>query len=262
MTNLKGQVVVITGGETGIGRATVKQLAKAGAQVVIGGILEDEGAVIVKTVTEAGGLVEFHKTDVRFSEQVEAVIDGTVKTYGRIDGLINNAAIFDGFASCVDTSNALWDQIMNVNLRGTFYACRAALRHMVSAGRGKIVNVASVGGLVGMADGASYTASKHGVVGLTKQIGCDYAKHGIAVNAVCPGAVETNVRGNSLRILGADAPIMAGVGADPDWLKRTVPQQRKGTPAEIANVILFLLSEKATYMNGQCFVVDGGWTAK
>jgi NAD(P)-dependent dehydrogenase (short-subunit alcohol dehydrogenase family) len=151
---------------------------------------------------------------------------------------------------------------MDVNARGTFFACRAALRRMVPAGRGRIVNIASIGGLVGMADGASYTASKHAVIGLTKHLGCAYAKDGIAVNAVCPGSIETPIRANSFRILGEDAPPMGGVGADPDWLKRAVPQQRKGTPEEIANMILFLLSDKATYVTGQSFVVDGGWTAK
>jgi len=262
MWDLKGQVIVITGGETGIGRATVEELARAGARVVIGGILEDEGAALQKAVTHDGGLVEFKKTDVRMVDEVNALIDDAVKAHGQLDGLINSAAIFDGFASCVDTSDRLWDQVIDINVRGTFYACRAALRHMVAAGRGKIVNVASIGGLVGMADGASYTTSKHAVVGLTKHLGCYYANQGIAVNAVCPGAIETNVRGNSVRILGDDAPVMGGVGADPDWLKRAVPQQRKGTPSEIAHMILFLLSDKATYMTGQCFTVDGGWTAK
>ena len=136
MTDMRGQVVIITGGETGIGRATVMQLAKAGARVVIGGILEDHGAATVKAVSEVGGKVEFQRTDVRSSEQVNQLVDGTVARYGGLDGLINNAAIFDGFVNCIDTSDALWDQIIDVNLRGTFYGCRAALRHMVAAGRG------------------------------------------------------------------------------------------------------------------------------
>lgn len=262
MSEFRDQVIVITGGETGIGRATVEHLARFGAHVVIGGILEDEAKSTLSAVKGCSGTVTFQKADVRDVEQVNALIDGAVKKHGRVDGLVNNAGIFDGFANCIGTSDALWDQIINVNLRGTFFACRAALRHMAPAGHGKIVNVASIGGLVGMADGTSYTASKHGVVGLTKHLGCYYAKDGIAINAVCPGAIETNVRGNSARILGDDAPNMGGVGASAEWVKVAIPQQRKGKVSEISEMIAFLLSDRATYMNGQCFVVDGGWTAK
>jgi NAD(P)-dependent dehydrogenase (short-subunit alcohol dehydrogenase family) len=262
MSEFQGRVIVVTGGETGIGRATVLHLASEGATVVIGGILADEGAVTVKAAQDAGGKAEFHSVDVRSAERVDTLIDGAVGTHGRIDGLVCSAAIFDGFASGIDTSDVLWDQIMNINARGTFYACRAALRHMVPAKSGRIVNVASIGGLVGMADGASYTASKHAVVGLTRHLGCYYAKEGVTVNAICPGAIETDVRGNSQRILGSDAPPMGGVGANQDWLRTAVPMQRKGQPDEMSVIIGFLLSDKSSYVTGQCFTADGGWTAK
>lgn len=262
MTEFSGRVIVVTGGETGIGRAAVLHLAALGAVVVIGGFLVEEGAATVQAAEAAGGKVEFHKADVRQAAEVNALIDGAVKTHGRIDGLVCSAAIFDGFASGIDTTDALWDQIMNVNARGTFYSCRAALRHMVPAKHGRIVNVASIGGLVGMADGVSYTASKHAVVGLTKHLGCYYAKEGITVNAVCPGAIETPLRNNSQRILGDDAPPMGGVGANQDWLKTAVPMQRKGQPNEIAGLIAFLLSDSSSYVTGACFTADGGWTAK
>lgn len=262
MSDTAGRVIVITGGESGIGRAAVIRLAASGARVIIGGMLEDQGAATVEDVTRAGGYAEFHKADVRSVDQVDQLVNRAVSDHGGIHGLVANAAIFDGFASGIDTTDALWDQIMNVNVRGTFYACRAALRHMVPAGRGRIVNIASIGGLVGMADGASYTASKHAVVGLTRHLGCYYAKDGITVNAVCPGAIETKVRENSQSILGADAPPMAGVGADPDWVTRAVPMQRKGQVEEISPLISFLLSDDASYITGQCFTADGGWTAK
>lgn len=262
MSEHSDKAIVITGGETGIGRAAVLQLAAEGANVLIGGILSDEADVTLRAAQGLPGKVAFQKTDVRDVAEVDSLINAVVAKHGRIDGLICNAGIFDGFASGIDTSDRLWDQMMDVNARGTFFACRAALRHMVPARYGRIVNIASIGGLVGMADGASYTASKHAVIGLTKHLGCAYAKDGVAVNAVCPGAIETPIRSNSLRILGEDAPPMGGVGADPEWLKRAVPQQRKGTADEIANMILFLLSDKATYITGQTLVVDGGWTAK
>ena len=262
MAGFEGNTIVVIGGESGIGRATVEYLAREGAQVWIGGILEDEARRALDATKSFRGEVKYRKTDVRDSALVGALIDDAQNASGRLDGLVNCAAIFDGFASCLDTSDALWDQIVDVNLRGTFFACRAALKHMVPAKHGKIVNVASIGGLVGMADGASYTASKHGVVGLSKHLGCYYAKDGIGINCVCPGAIETNIRGNSARILGSDAPPMGGVGASTDWIKSAIPQQRKGKVSEVTEMIVFLLSDKATYMNGQCFTVDGGWTAK
>ena len=262
MFDLKGQVIVITGGETGIGLAAVGQLVAAGAHVVMGGILEDKGEAAVADLTGKGGKVEFQKTDVRDLGQVEALIDGAVERHGKIDGLICNAAIFDGFAGVLETSDHLWGQIIDINLRGTFYACRAALRHMTKAGKGRIVNVASVGGLVGGADGAAYTASKHAVIGLTRQMACEHASNGININTVCPGAIETDIRGNSTRILGEHAPQMRGVGVDPDWLQRKVPAQKKGQPKDIGDTICFLLSEYSDYIVGQNIVVDGGWTAK
>jgi len=263
MADLAGHVVVITGGETGIGRATVELLAEQGATLVIGGVLPEEGEATVTAVRSTGGKAEFVLTDVREREQVEALIEGAVARHGKIDALINNAAVFDGFVNVLETTDGLWEQIMNVNLRGPFYASRAAIPHMVKAGKGKIINTSSIGGIAGYADGPAYTASKHGLIGFTKQLGCEYASRGIAVNAVCPGAIETNVRGNSAKLLGEHAPAsMGGAGSDNSWLERVVPANRKGKPSEIAELIAFLVSDKASYINGQAFVIDGGWTAK
>ncbi|MGK9283511.1 SDR family NAD(P)-dependent oxidoreductase [Sinorhizobium meliloti] len=263
MAGLKSQIVVITGGETGIGRSTVELLAQKGAMVIIGGVLDEEGAATVKAVTSAGGAAEFVRTDVRYRDQIEALIDGVIKRHGKIDALINNAAVFDGFVNVLETTDGLWEQIMNVNLRGPFWTSRAVIPHMLKAGKGKIINTSSIGGIAGYADGPAYTASKHGLIGLTKQIACEYASQGIAVNAVCPGSIETDVRGNSAKLLGENAPAkMGGAGSDTSWLSRVVPANRKGKPEEIAELIAFLVSDAASYINGQSFVIDGGWTAK
>lgn len=258
---MTARIVVVTGGETGIGRATSERLAAAGMRIVIGGILPEEGAETVAAIRATGGAAEFHQVDVREVSAVDALVNEAARAYGCIDVMINNAAVFDGFASCLDTTDSLWEKVIDINLRGCFFGCRAALRHMVPAGRGKIINVSSIGGIRGSADGTSYTASKFGIIGLTKQLACDYAAKGIAVNAVCPGAIDTKIRGNSLRILGSDAPPMRGVGADPDAIKRLVPAQRNGLASEIASTILFLASDQSEYIHGQAICVDGGWSA-
>lgn len=257
-----GKLILITGGETGIGRATVELLCEQGATVLIGGMLDEEGEKVVSEVVAKGGKAEFHKCDVRESANLDAFVDDAVERHGELAGFINNAAVFDGFTTILETSDSLWNHVLDVNTRGTFFGCRAALRKMTSGSGGRIVNVSSVGGLVGAADGPAYTASKHAVIGLTKQIAVAYANQNITVNAVCPGAIATDIRGNSIALLGDDAPVMAGVGADPDWISRIVPMARKADPGEIAQVIAFLLGDAASYITGQSYAVDGGWTAR
>ncbi len=261
MSQLAGQIGIVTGGETGIGRGIAEALAAEGMRIVIGGILPDEGKATAEAITASGGKAEFVTIDVRKLADVDALVNDTVAKHGRLDVMVNNAAIFDGFASCLDTSDGLWEAVININLRGCFYGCRAALRHMVPAGKGKIINVASVGGLRGAADGTAYTASKFGIVGMTKQIACDFGEKGIAINAICPGVIQTNIRANSTRILGPNSPPMRGVGADPDGYKRLVPDKRRGQPNEVGNLAVYLASGKSSYIQGQAISIDGGWTA-
>ncbi len=261
MTILAGQVAVVTGGESGIGFGIVEALAAAGMQIVIGGILPDAGKDAVEKITRAGGRVEFHIADVREAAEVDALVDGAVEKFGRLDLMVNNAGVFDGFASCLETTEALWDKVVSINLKGCFLGCRSALKRMLPEERGKIINISSVGGLRGAADGASYTASKFGIIGLTKQLACTYAEKGIAVNAICPGVIQTNIRNNSARILGADAPVMSGVGADPDGYKRLVPARRRGLASEVGDLAVYLASDKSGYIHGQAIAIDGGWTA-
>lgn len=262
MFDFKGKVVVITGGETGIGRATVESFARAGATVIIAGFLEDKGQEVVSSLAGEGLAAEFIQTDVQQESSISTTVGTVLAEHGRIDVLVNNASIFDGFAGCIETSTALWDKVIATNLRGTFLFCREVLsRDMMKREEGFIVNVASVGGIIGGADGTAYTSSKFGVIGLTRQLACDYSSHGIVINAVCPGMIQTEMRANSTRILGDDAPPMRGVGVDPDALKR-VPALKKGQPDDIANAILFAASPQARYMNGHSLVIDGGWTIK
>ena len=176
--------------------------------------------------------------------------------------MVNNAGVFDGFASCLETSERLWDQVIDINLRGVFFGCQAALRRMVPQGYGRIINTSSVGGLRGSADGLAYTASKWGIIGLTKQAACVYAENGITINAICPGVIATEIRKNSGIVLGADAPNMQrGVGVDPESFKKNVPAKRRGSPQEVGDAVVFLASEQAGYINGQALAIDGGWTA-
>ena len=260
--SLKGRTAVITGGETGIGAAITRALAQAGATVVVGGILEDVGVRFTDGLAAEGLQVSFKKTDVRKEADVVALVDGAVEKFGSIDVMVNNAGVFDGFADCLETTEALWDQIIDINLKGTFFGCRAALKHMVAKGSGRIINTSSVGGLRGAADGLSYTASKFGVVGLTRQLAVTHTQYGITTNAICPGVIQTDIRGNSAAILGADGPDMQkGVGSDPDAYKRLVPAKRKGLPEEVASVALFLATDAGSYVSGQAIAIDGGWTA-
>jgi NAD(P)-dependent dehydrogenase (short-subunit alcohol dehydrogenase family) len=254
--------VIVTGGETGIGRATVEAFARSGASVVVAGYLEDKGLEVVEHLKSDGFAARFIKTDVQQESSIRSVVDDVLEAHGRIDVLVNNASIFDGFAGAVETSTSLWDKVIATNLRGAFLFCREVLsRDMLAREKGAIVNVSSVGGIIGGADGTAYTASKFGVIGLTRQMASDYSSRGIVINAVCPGMIQTEMRANSVRILGDDAPPMRGVGVDPDALKR-VPALRKGAPDDIANAILFAASPYASYMNGHSLVIDGGWTIK
>jgi len=262
MFDLKGRVAVITGGESGIGLALSKTFAAAGVKTVIGGILAERGEAVARELAETGAEVRFVKVDVRNQAEVEALVQGAVDQYGRVDILVNNAGVFDGMADIEETTENLWDHMVDINLKGTFFGCQAAIKHMVKQNYGRIINTSSIGGLIGGADGASYTASKFGVVGLSRQISKTHAKHNITVNAVCPGAIDTDVRGNSAAIVSSAAEFMnRGVGANPEWITRIIPAQRKGTAQEIANLIYFLATEEASYITGQAIAADGGWTA-
>jgi len=262
MSEFSGQAVVVTGGESGIGRAIVEAFAAEGAWVVFGGLLEAKAEETLAAVARSGGRARFIKTDVSRWEDIDRLVAATLEAHGDLQVMVNNAGVFDGFASCLETTEELWDRVIDINLKGQFLGCKRALQYMVQAGYGRIINIASVGGLRGGADGTSYTASKFGVIGLTRQIACTYAAQGITANALCPGVIQTEIRANSATVLGSAAPNMQqGVGADPDGYKRLVPAQRRGQADEVAALALYVASRKAGYVNGQALAIDGGWTA-
>lgn len=262
MADLNGRVAVVTGGETGIGLAIARTLATAGARTVIGGIIEEKGSEAVEEIRKAGCEVLFIKTDVSVEDQVEALVQATVDRYGQLDIMVNNAGVYDGFADCLETSPALWDRVIDINLRGVYLGTRAALKRMVPQQSGRIINTSSVGGLRGSADGCSYTASKWGIIGLTKQVACTHSQYGITINAICPGVIQTDLRETSAINLGDVAPNMSrGVGNSPDAFKAVVPAKRRGSTQEVAEVAAFLASDAASYISGQAIAIDGAWTA-
>jgi NAD(P)-dependent dehydrogenase (short-subunit alcohol dehydrogenase family) len=253
---------VVTGGGSGIGRAIAEALAARGAPVAVVDLLPEGAEATTAAIQAAGGRAIVLRADVSRWSDVDRAVADAVRALGPLGIMVNAAGVLDGYEPADRMSPALWERVVAIDLTGTFWGCRRALAEMLPGGRGRIVNVASVAGLVGSGGGPAYTAAKHGVIGLTRQLAVAYADRGITVNALCPGAVRTGLRANSARILGADAPAMTGgVGASEDAVRAVTPAGRRGTLAEVTAAALFLVSEAAAYVTGQALAIDGGWTA-
>ena len=247
------KVALITGASSGIGRATAMAFAARGASVVVAARRKDELDSLVAEIESAGGKATAIKVDVSNAHEVEAMVAHAIATFGRLDYAVNNAGIEGRIANIADLPEEDWDRVLDINLKGNYLCLRYEARAMLDGGRrGAIVNVGSVNSFLGFPSGAAYVASKHGQIGLTTSASAELAPHGIRVNIVCPGFVDTPMHHRIRGIIG-----------DEIFDKAMVPQvhsRRVGKPEEIASAILFLCSDEASYITGTTLTPDGGFT--
>lgn len=250
-TGLEGKVGLVTGGTSGIGRDTAILFAKAGVKVVVAGRRELEGQETIELVRAAGGNGLFVRTDVSKAAEVEALIQKAVERFGRLDIAFNNAGIEGVWVPIVNQSEKDWDRTIDINLKGVWLCLKYEIRRMLKqGGGGAIVNMASTMGMIGSIGAAAYSASKHGVIGLTKAAALETARSGIRINAVCPAAIETSM---SERLFGAPEVRKQVLGCHPIG--------RFGKPTEIAEAVVWMCSDRASFMTGQSLVLDGGFLA-
>lgn len=246
----KDKVAIITGSTYGIGKATAIAFAKRGAKIVLSDWMEDVDTLAA--IQELGGEAIFVSCDVSDEASVQALVAQTMQHFGRLDYAFNNAGIEGDQGPAAACTNDNWHKVIGINLTGAWFCMKHQIPAMLKSGGGAIVNNASVAGLVGVQGIPAYVASKHGLVGLTKNVALDYAKQGIRVNAVCPGVIHTPMID---RFTGENQQAL-------EQLKSGQPLGRIGQPKEIADAVVFLCSESASFMVGQALAIDGGWTVQ
>ena len=249
---LKGRKGLVTGGASGIGRATALALAEEGADIVLADVSLSELEKAAELVGRANVKVDVFQVDVSDEKEVKELIAFAVDRLGSLDLAFNNAGISGTVCKTADYPTENWDKVLAVNLTGVWYCMKYELQHMISRGGGSIVNTASVAGLVGMSNASAYVAAKHGVVGLTKCAALEYAKSNIRINAVCPGGVETNMT------LSADDELPGFL----DKLAKLEPLGRLAQPGEVANAVVWLCSDRASFVTGHAMAVDGGYVTR
>ena len=245
---LAGKVALVTGGGSGIGRASAYALAAEGARIVVSDVNVAGGAETVSQIQTNGGMAVFVKCDVSQAGEVEMLVSEALRVYRRLDCAVNSAGVGGDMTPTDRREEAMWDLTLNVNLKGVWLSMKYEIPPMLAAGGGAIVNIASAAGLIGFRYASAYAASKHGVVGLTRSAALEYANKGIRVNAVCPGFTDT--------------PMVDEMkGANPHMAEATIkaiPMRRLGTPEEIAQAVLWLCSPDSSFVTGHALAIDGG----
>ncbi|HEV8482837.1 MAG TPA: SDR family oxidoreductase [Blastocatellia bacterium] len=252
INRFEGKVALVTGANSGIGQASALAFAREGASVVLAARRLEQGEETVRLIEKTRGTATFIKTDVSNSAEVEALIRATVETYGRLDFALNNAGTSGNLAPAAEMSEEEWDSVIGTNLKGVWLCLKQEIAVMTRQGGGSIVNMSSVLGLLGTSLGASaYVASKHAIIGLTKAAALEYAGQGIRINAICPGYIKT--------------ALIEPATNNPDVKSQLIaahPIGRLGNPEEVAEAVVWLCSDAASFVTGHSLVVDGGYTAQ
>lgn len=252
MTTLSGKVALVTGGTSGIGKASAIALAQAGAKVVVAGRRQAEGEETIRLLQASGGDGFFVATDVSKEADVQTLIEKTMARYGRLDIAFNNAGVDQETTPLPEQTETTYDRIMDINVKGVWLSLKHEIPAMLKNGGGAIVNTSSGLGLVGAAGVPIYVASKHAVEGLTKSVALEYAKQGIRVNAVSPGLIQTDMLDRTVQ---TNTELI-------EYFKTTLPMGRIGTPEEVVNAVLWLCSDAASFVTGHSLTVDGGYIAQ
>jgi NAD(P)-dependent dehydrogenase (short-subunit alcohol dehydrogenase family) len=250
---LEGKVVIVTGGGSGIGRASALCFADEGAKVVVGDVSVQGGEETVRMISASGGDALFVKCDVSVIADAKEMVQKTVEWYGKLDCAFNNAGIEGINAPVADYPDEVWDKAIGVNLIGVYHCMKHEIPAMLKSGGGSIVNNSSILGMVGFANASAYVAAKHGVLGLTKTAAIEYATKGIRINAVCPGFIET--------------PMLerGGITTNPEIRKMITdlhPMKRMGKPEEVAESVIWLFSDAASFVTGSAIFIDGGYVSQ
>lgn len=259
---LENRTAIVTGAASGIGRAIARRFAQEGASVVVSDIVEDpiwappgDDLPTTEAIRNSGGKAEFVQSDVSKWDSVDALVSGTVDKYGRLDVMVNSAAVFEA-TNILETTEEDWDILMNVNLRGQFLCCKRAIMQMIGQDlvnevRGRIVNLSSQHGMIGPPEYFAYAVSKAGIAQMTRQLAVDYAVQGIMVNAVAPGRIITGTHPGEPDMTDPELP----------YSRARTPFSRLGRPDDIAGAALYLASDDCTFVSGHNLLVDGGWMA-